>query len=154
MKNSIILLLIIFTILTGGYFFYSSKAKKTENEYYKPLYVKDLNPKSFITILKKRYDKTAINSVTMSGDFPDNWVKPKDVEYLISIMHSKKKCCGYMNILSSHLSTENAEVGGFAILFLNSYINKTKINLGLNSYPKTDKESIKTIEKWYKTTQK
>ena len=154
MKKLIISLLIIFTVFTSGYLFYSFKTKKTEQEYYKVLSIKDLNAKSFIKILKERYNKTPLNSVTMSGDFPDNWVKPNDVQYLISIMYSKEKCCGYMNIFSSHLSTEDAEVGGFSIIFLNSYIHKTKINLGLNSYPKTDKESIKRIEEWYKSVQK
>lgn len=65
-------------------------------------------------------------------------------------MRSKEKCCGYMNMFSSTISNEEAEIGGFAIIFLNSYISKTKINLGLNSNPKTDIKSIKKIETWYK----
>lgn len=90
----------------------------------------------------------------MAGEFPENWVKQKDIPYLISIMNSKEKCCGYMNLFSSTISNEDAEVGGFAIIFLNSYISKTKINLGLNNYPKTSKESIRKIENWYKKTKK
>ena len=54
-----------------------------------------------------------------------------------------------MNVYSSHIPTEQSEVGGFAIIFLNSYISKTKINLGLDCNPKTDEKSIKTIEDWY-----
>lgn len=85
----------------------------------------------------------------MGGNFPEDWVKPNDVQYLISIMHSKEKCCGYMNIFSSTITNEDAEVGGFAIIFLNSYISKTKINLGLNCNPKVNLASIKKIETWY-----
>lgn len=154
MKKIILLLLAVGAIATSAFLFYNFKKNKESKEYYKTIYIKDLEPKSFIAICKQRYNKTAFNSVTMSGEFPDNWVKPKDVKYLISIMHSKEKCCGYMNIFSSHLSSEDAEVGGFAIIFLNSYITKTKINLGLNSYPKTDEELIKKIESWHKTVQK
>ena len=54
-----------------------------------------------------------------------------------------------MNFFSSTMSNDNGEVGGFAIIFLNSYISKTKINMGLNCNPKTDIESIRKIEKWY-----
>jgi hypothetical protein len=90
----------------------------------------------------------------LGGEFPENWVKPNDIQYLISIMYSKEKCCGYMNIYSSTISDENAEVGGFAMIFLNSYISKTKINLGLNSNPKVDSASIKKIENWYQKQMK
>lgn len=124
--------------------------KDNSIEQKKVLYAKDLTVKSFIKLFKEKYDKNSkLNSVTIAGDFPENWVKPTDVQYLISIMRSKEKCCGYMNIFSSFISSENVEVGGFAIVFLNSYISKTKINMGLNCNPKVDNESIKKIEKWY-----
>ncbi len=152
MKKTILSLLIVSILLIGGYLFYDFKINRTKIDYSKTINVKDLNPKSFITLFKERYNKTQINIVTMDGDFPDNWVKSNDIPYLISIMRSKEKCCAYMHIYSSFLSLEDAEVGGFfAIIFLNSYISKTKINLGLNSYPKTDEESIRKIEKWYQT---
>ena len=104
---------------------------------------------SFYTLFAERYNKGSLNIVTMNGEFPKDWVKSSDVGYLISIMDSKEKCCGYMNVFSSFISSEDAEVGGFAIIFLNSYISKTKINLGLNSNPKVDLASIKKIETWY-----
>jgi len=164
MKKIILTLLIVFIILTGSYLFYDFKINNTEKElpktfsfinsdaqkkFFKTSSPKDLNPKSFISLFKERYNKTSINTISLVGDFPDNWVKPNDVQYLISIMYSKEKCCGYMNIFSSTLLTEDAEVGGFAITFLNSYISKTRINLGLNSNPKVDAASIKKIEIWY-----
>lgn len=151
MKKIILTLLIVFIILTGSYLFYDFKINNPEKElpktfsfinsdaqkkFFKTSSPKDLNPKSFISLFKERYNKTSINTISLVGDFPDNWVKPNDVQYLISIMYSKEKCCGYMNIFSSTLLTEDAEVGGFAIIFLNSYISKTRINLGLNSNPK------------------
>lgn len=55
-----------------------------------------------------------------------------------------------MNVFSSFISSENAEVGGFAIIFLKSYKENTKINLGLNSNPKIDKKEIEILMNWYK----
>ncbi|MDA6068579.1 hypothetical protein NJT12_03000 [Flavobacterium sp. AC] len=109
-----------------------------------------MNPKSFIKVFRENYNKdSAFHFVSMIGEFPDKWVKPNDIQYLMSIMRSKEKCCGYMNMFSSTLVTDNGEVGGFAVIFLNSYISNTKIKMGLNCNPKTDKESIEKIEKWY-----
>lgn len=150
MRKILLPLLVVIILLSGSYLFYNFKINKTKKEYYKNLSPKDLDPKSFIELFKERYNKTPINSISMVGDFPENWVKSNDVEYLMSIMNSREKCCGYMNVFSSFISNENAEVGGFAIIFLNSYISNTKINLGLNCNPKTDKESVKKIENWYR----
>lgn len=119
----------------------------------KILYAKDLNVKSFFKVFKEIYNEDSkLNFVTLTGDFPKNWVKPTDVEYLISMMRSKEKCCAYMNTFSSTISNDHGEVGGFAIIFLNSYISQTKINMGLNCNPKTDLASVKKIEKWYQNT--
>lgn len=150
MRKILLALLVVIILLSGSYLFYNFKINKTKKEYYKNLSPKDLDPKSFIELFKERYNKTPINSISMVGDFPENWVKSNDVEYLMSIMNSHEKCCGYMNVFSSFISNENAEVGGFAIIFLNSYISNTKINLGLNCNPKTDEESVKKIENWYR----
>lgn len=155
MKKIILPLIIVFILLVGGYQFYASKTNKPKKEFYKPLSPKDLNPKSFIKLFTEKYNKDSnLNFVTLTGDFPKNWVKPDDIEYLISIMKSKEKCCGYMNTFSSFISSENGEVGGFAIIFLNSYISKTKINMGLNCNPKTDEESVTKIESWYRNSKK
>jgi len=168
MRKIILPLLILIILLSVGYVFYNFKINKTEIKssttfnlkdldfntkkgYF--IRAKDLDPKSFITLLKEKYNKDSkFNFVTMIGDFPDNWVKPNDIEYLISIMHSKEKCCGYMSTFSSFMSSESGEVGGFAIIFLNSYISKTEINMGLNCNPKTNEESIRKIENWYENT--
>jgi hypothetical protein len=168
MKKAILSLIAIFILSISGYLCYDFKMNNVEKdnpqftsiedlmqkEYSKTIHAKDLDPKSFITLFTKKYNEDSpLNFVTMIGDFPNDWVKAKDVQYLISIMYSKQKCCGYMNIFSSTISNNNAEVGGFAIIFLNSYITQTKINLGLNSYPKTNKEAIQKIEKWYNNNQ-
>lgn len=149
MKRVIFPLILIILIGASSHAFSNFKSNEFEQE--KFLYAKNLTVKSFFKLFIKKYKKDSkLNFVTLAGDFPENWVKPNDIDYLVSIMRSKEKCCGYMNMFSSTISNEEAEIGGFAIIFLNSYISKTKINLGLNSNPKTDIKSIKKIETWYK----
>ncbi len=117
----------------------------------KTLRPKDLNVKSFIKLFTEKYvENKKLNLITLSGEFPENWVKDDDVDYLMSLIKSKKKCCSYINIYSSLITTEQAEVGGFAIIFMNSFIENKKINLGLANSPKTDIKAIERIEMWYK----
>jgi hypothetical protein len=146
--NKKLMPVLILLIAIGAYGFCNYKNNKTEQG--KIRYTKDLTVKSFITLFTENYNKDSkFNNITLGGEFPENWVKPNDVQYLISIMRSKKKCCGYMNLFSSTMLSDNGEVGGFAIIFLNSYISKTKINMRLNCNPKVDAESVNKIEKWY-----
>lgn len=147
MKKTFFSFLILLTINSSFAF---SNFKNIEINQGNFIQAKNLNVKSFFKLFTEKYKKdTKIKCITLSGEFPKNWVQPNDIGYLISIMRSKEKCCGYSNVFSSTILNDNAEVGGFAIIFLNSYISQTKINLGLNCNPKTDKESIKKIEKWY-----
>ena len=125
--------------------------KENSKDYSTFIEIKDLDPKKFIELFIKNYDpKKKLNFVTISGDFPKDWVKKKDLEYLIGKINSEQKCCGYMNVFSSFISSENAEVGGFAIIFLKSYKENKKINLGLNSNTKIDKREIEILMNWYK----
>ncbi|PXY45660.1 hypothetical protein [Flavobacterium hydrophilum] len=164
MKKTFLSLIVIFILSISGYLFYDFKINNAEKdnleftsiedltrkEYSKTLSPKNLDPKSFIILFTEKYKKhTKFNCISMAGEFPEDWVKPKDVEYLISIMQSKQKCCSYMNIFSSYFPDDEAEIGGFAIIFLNSYISNTKINLGLACSPKTNTKEIQKIAKWY-----
>jgi hypothetical protein len=64
------------------------------------LYTKDLNVKSFFKLFTEKYiENKKLNLITLSGDFPEKWVKDEDVEYLISLIKSKKK----MLFLYKHL---------------------------------------------------
>ena len=72
MKKIILSLVLVLILVTGVYLFYDFKTRKAEKEYYKALYIKDLDPESFITICKERYNKNPKNSVTMRGELPEN----------------------------------------------------------------------------------
>ncbi|CAM4033832.1 Lipoprotein [Flavobacterium branchiophilum] len=152
---------IIYTILSFGIFVLSScfeKSKIQANNTTKftlnsksATIIKDLDAKKFIDLCLKNYkEDRKLNFVVFSGDFPQDFITKQDIEYLVANIDSKQKCCGYMHIFSSYISSDNAEVGGFAILFLKSYIEKKQLNLGLNSNPKIDKKEILIIKNWYK----
>ena len=138
----------------------SCTEKSKKNEYNSPKFslntnnkndIKDLNAKSFIDLCLKNYkENNNFNLLVFSGDFPQNWVKKEDIVYLIHIIDSKQKCCGYMNVFSSHINLDYAEVGGFAILFIKSYKENKQLNFGLNSNPKVDEKEIEIILNWYK----
>ena len=152
---------VINIILCCGLFLVLSCSKKSKKNAINPTefslnsnsenVIKYLTAKKFIDLCLKNYNENKkLNFVVFSGDYPQNWVRKQDVEYLISNVNSKQKCCGYMNVFSSYISSDNAEVGGFAILFIKSYIEKKQLNFGLNSNPKVDEKEVENILNWYK----
>ena len=53
--------------------------------------IKDLTAKKFIDLCLKNYNENKkLNFVVFSGDYPQNWVRKQDVEYLISNVNSKQ----------------------------------------------------------------
>ena len=108
-------------------------------------------PISFLNAVIKKSSKTSfLNVITMVDEFPVDWVKPSDVDTLVTLIKSTKKCNCFLNPLSSFIPTnENADVGGYAIIFLNSFRQKTKVSLGLYSCPQTNKKSADEIIKWW-----
>jgi len=86
----------------------------------------------------------------MSGGFPVDWVKRSDIDTLMVLMNSKRKCYCTMNPLSSYIPKyDSADVGGYAVVFINSFRNKNAIAMGLNNCPKTDTQSVREIIEWY-----
>jgi hypothetical protein len=87
----------------------------------------------------------------MHNNFPDDWVKKSDIDTLIQLIESTQKCDCYLSPLSSTIPTNVcANVGGYAIIFINSFRLKKKVDLGLYSCPKTDKKSVQEIKTWWK----
>jgi len=118
------------------------------NEWLKP---EQFTPISFIDyFIIETNQSSNINIITMMDCFPDNWVKKSDLEALIPLIKSTKKCNCFQNPISSYIPSKvTANVGGYAILFINSYRKKEKIKLGLNACPQTDKISVEEIERWW-----
>lgn len=114
---------------------------------------KQFTPISFLSAVVKKNDKDApINVITMTDEFPEDWVKESDIDTLMTLIQSTKKCNCILNPLSSYIPINNdADIGGYAIIFVNSFRQKTKIKLGLYNCPKTDKQSVKEINNWWTT---
>jgi hypothetical protein len=112
---------------------------------------KEFTPSSFLNAVIDKNDKdTIINVITMEDDFPVDWVKHSDIDTLVKLITSTKKCKCFLNPLSSYIPTnKNADIGGYAIIFINSFRQKSKINLGLYSCPTTDQKSVEEITKWW-----
>lgn len=104
----------------------------------------------FASSLKTEEDNLRIG-VTMIGDFPIDWVKEEHIDYLIKSLESNEICGCYINPLSSYIPTNDfAEKGGFAGIFIKAYKEKRKVELGLYSCPKVDKNLNKELIKWWK----
>lgn len=108
-------------------------------------------PISFLdAVVNKTNQDTILNLISMMDEFPLDWVKQTDIDTLMTLINSTKKCRCFLNPLSSYIPTnESADMGGYAILFINSFRQKSKISLGLFSCPKTNKQSIKEINQWW-----
>jgi hypothetical protein len=112
---------------------------------------RQFSPISFLhAVIKKNSMDSFLNVITMVDEFPVNWVKLSDADTLVTLIRSTKKCNCFLNPLSSFIPTDqNADIGGYAIIFLNSFRQQTKVRLGLYSCPQTNKKSADEIMKWW-----
>lgn len=126
--------------------------------FWKPTYSfpnsKNYNPISFIKeaskTLKTEKDTLRIG-MTMIDEFPIDWVKKEHIEPLFSLLESKEVCGCFLNPLSSYIPTDDfAEKGGYAGIFIKSFMENKKVNLGLYSCPKVDEELNEKLKKWWK----
>ncbi|NVN95853.1 MAG: hypothetical protein HXX18_11275 [Bacteroidetes bacterium] len=117
---------------------------------------KQFTPISFLNAVVRKNDKdTLINVITMVDDFPIDWVKKSDIDTLMTLIKSTKRCNCFLNPLSSYIPTNiSADIGGYAIIFVNSFRQKTKIKMGLYSCPKTEKQSVEKLTKWWENYNK
>lgn len=114
------------------------------------------NPKSYNALsllasikFKEGEDKT-FNIFQIVNEFPENWVKFEDIEKLTKLIDSKEKCKYLVNPLSSNIPIgEKATIGGFAVLLIKSFKNKTKIDIGLYYCPETSEKEIVDMKKWW-----
>jgi tetratricopeptide (TPR) repeat protein len=115
------------------------------------------NPLAFIERASKISNDSFPYPIGIPAEgYPINWVKEKDIEELIKLVRSEKKCMCYMSPLSSHFPDKNkANVGGYAIMFVQSFRSKSKIDFLLDGCPVTTENLAQEIIEWwnlYKTT--
>jgi hypothetical protein len=111
---------------------------------------KEYTPLGFIKAAKKTVNDNPLNFINTQNDFPEDWITPEDIDSLISIIDSKEKCNCYKNPLSSYIPNDSAETGGFAIEFIKAFKENKKVDLGLYSCPKVNKEEAEELKKWWR----
>jgi hypothetical protein len=117
-----------------------------------------LSPASFLnSVIDNNNNDTLFKVITLEVEFPCDWVTISDIDTLMRLITSKKACYCYYNLLSSHIPVhEKADIGGYSIILINSFRQKTKIDLGSFNCPKTEKNAVEELNKWwtqYKDTQ-
>ncbi|MCO5250867.1 MAG: hypothetical protein M9949_05525 [Candidatus Kapabacteria bacterium] len=117
-------------------------------DYYTPL--------SLIQHLMIEENRTKeVNVTTIMDEFPDDWVTKSDIETLMTMVESTQKCDCLVNPLSSNIPTEeDADVGGYAIKFLNAFRNQEKVSIGYYICPKTSPEEVEEIRNWWNEVNK
>lgn len=108
-------------------------------------------PRQFtpLTFIKEAANKSH-SWISMADEFPIDWVQPSDIDTLMKLISVSEKCNCFVSPLSSYLPAKNsADIGGYAIVFINSYRDKKQIHFGLSSCPRTDKSSVDEITKWW-----
>ena len=122
------------------------------------LKAQDFNPvqsnvDSFLEIATTK-KKSKFDLITVVSKFPPNWITEKDIDKLIKILDSKVTCKCTISRLSSFLPSDNAELGGYAVIFIESFKNNILIDLGLYSCPETNSKKTKEIIDWWKKYRK
>ncbi len=114
----------------------------------------DYDPISFINAVSnniKKGNSTFRIGMTMINEFPIDWVKKEHIEPLFQLLESEEVCGCYLNPLSSFIPSDDfAEKGGYAGIFIQSFLENKKVELGLYSCPKVDKKLNKKLKKWLK----
>lgn len=82
--------------------------------------------------------------------FKSNWIKLRDIDSLVSLVKSKEKCVCYVNSLSSFIPKDSAELGGYAVLVIESFQKKIPLNFGMGCCPKEDDKKADEIIEWWK----
>ena len=116
---------------------------------------KHLTLYEFLDAIKTRDAPKHLNFLSAVEKFPIDWIKASDIDTLISLVESKEKCRCILNPLSSYIPIdEKADLGGYAILFLNSFRNNKSVEFGLWACPETDKDDVAELLNWKKSLNK
>lgn len=108
-------------------------------------------PLSFIKFVSQSIDNDSSKSylgMSMTNEFPEGWVKEEHLEDLFELLDSKEECGCFLNPLSSYIPTGKAEIGGYARIFLKSFKDEEKVDLGLYSCPKVAQNINEELKEW------
>lgn len=91
----------------------------------------------------------------ITDNFPDHFVKAKDIDSLLTFVKSKQKCKCALSPLSSYIPfKDTAELGGYAIDLIRSYKIGKKYSIGLYSCPHLDEKEAESLLRWWRANKK
>jgi hypothetical protein len=111
-----------------------------------------MTPFSFLETMQQ-HPKAAnelLSVVTMTDTFAENWPHKSDVDSLMKLISSQKKCACFVNPFSSYIPHDSANVGGYAIQLVKAYKQKQKVRFGLYACPKTNQQDVATLTDWWR----
>lgn len=111
-------------------------------------------PPRLINYWAERYNRSdyPLKRVVINTKHPEEWIKKEHMDELISMLDSKEKSGGLMNVLSSVMSDKDwySEKGGLAALFIQAYrYNKEYLFSGFASTPKVDSTLNQELISWW-----
>jgi hypothetical protein len=104
-----------------------------------------------VDTVDNEFNFITINDQSISKD----WINSKDIDTLITLVKSKKKCKCVVNVLSSYLPiSKSAELGGYVLFLLTHYKEGKDINFGLSNCPMTNENEADELIKWWRQTKR
>ncbi len=107
-----------------------------------------MTPFAFLETMQQAA-KGHLSIVTMADTFAENWPRKSDVDSLMKLIRSKRKCACFVNPYSSYIPHDSADVGGYAIRLVKAYRRKQKVHFGLYACPKTNQQEVATLTDWW-----
>ncbi len=113
------------------------------------------DPFTFIEAVSRKVkpnSKGFVPCLSMSDEFPIDWVKRDHIDTLITLLDSRDSCRCFKNTLSSVIPKGFAEKGAYAATFIKSYKDKQPVSFGMIACPKIDKKLNKELIDWWEKT--
>lgn len=111
----------------------------------------DYSVYQFIELLKMDKDKPSqLNILTIGMKTPENWLTKKDIDSLMTLIHSTEPAKCVMQVVSSHLPVgDNSTIGGQVMDIIEAFKENKSYPTILTSCAKTDQERIDKLTKWW-----
>lgn len=116
----------------------------------------DYSVYQFIELLKIDNEKpNQLNILTVGMQSPENWIVEKDIDRLMAFVNSTEPAKCVMQVISSHLPVgESSTIGGQVMDIIEAFKENKSYPTILTSCPKTDKERIDRLTKWWNEQKK
>jgi hypothetical protein len=134
--------------------YFSKNSSEYITEYGKTLWLtpRKITASSFLKHISCVDNSTyGFHEIIIENDFPENWITKADIDSMMKLIQSTEKCHCVLNPLSSVMSRDSAELGGYVAMLVKSYKENTKIDIGPGLCPKTNSQEATEFMNWWET---